>query len=142
MNLTFLYSSLTYRGVSTMARKQFVMICLTAMVASACVSPDIDMSSSTFNGQQYQADLDTCREGGAVTYALYATGGSLFGAIIGASNGAYYGAIAGDSAEGTVIGAVVGSVVGLGAGTVGAVVKRSKEVKSCLRGKGYVLKEG
>jgi hypothetical protein len=125
-----------------MANKRIVMICLMVMLASACVRPDIDTSSSTFNEQRYQADLNNCREGDAVTYALYATGGSLFGAIIGASNGAYYGAIAGDTAEGTVIGVVVGSVVGLGAGSVGAVVKRNKEVKSCLRGKGYVLKEG
>jgi len=112
------------------------------LLATACISPNIDTSSSTFNEHQYQDGLNICREGNVVTYALYATGGSFLGAVTGASNCAFYGAISGDTVEGTVIGAVVGSVVGLGSGIMAAVIERNKEVKGCLRGKGYVLKEG
>jgi hypothetical protein len=50
------------------------------------------------------------------------------------------GAVTGGVGEGAIIGSLAGLVVGLGAGGVGAIIKNSEKVKSCLRGKGYVFK--
>ena len=127
-----------------MAKIKLVVLCFMAMLISACVSPNIDTASPGFNEQKYQTDLDTCRDGNSVVYALYTAGGTFVGAVIGASSGAYYGAIAGDSVEGTVIGAAAGAVVGFGTGAVAAEYSKKRKVKveSCLRNKGYVLRAG
>ena len=49
--------------------------------------------------------------------------------------------VTGGVGEGAIIGSLAGLVVGLGAGGVGAIIKNSKEVENCLRGKGYVIED-
>jgi hypothetical protein len=122
-----------------MMLKSTICVLVSALLLSGCAFPNIDTSRPNFDETRYERDLTECREGNAATAFLYGTGGALAGAFIGASNGAYYGAVAGGVGEGAIIGSLAGLVVGLGAGGVGAIIKISKEVETCLGGKGYIL---
>jgi hypothetical protein len=119
--------------------KSICSVLVLAIFLSGCAFPNIDTSGPNFDETRYEGDLTECREGNGATAFLYGAGGALAGAFIGASNGAYYGAVTGGVGEGAIIGSLAGLVVGLGAGGVGAIIKNSKEVETCLRGKGYVI---
>lgn len=109
------------------------------LVLAACASPEVDTAALDFDAARYAGDLDTCRGGGAVDFALKITGAAFAGSAIGALQGVSYGVMAGASEEGAIIGAAVGGVIGLGVGAVGAVDDEVRSVETCLDAKGYAL---
>ena len=115
------------------------IVLLTCIILAACAAPTVERSAARFDETRYSADLNECRGGNAVTFAIYGLGGAMIGAAIGAAEGVTTGAIHGDAGEGALYGAIAGSVLGLGVGAYGAFEKQDKELRRCLANKGWAL---
>lgn len=122
-----------------MLNSRYLSIIVSTVVLSACASPNVDITTPTFDKTQYTADLDTCRGGTALKVSLDGLVGAVYGSAIGAMHGALNGAVVGDAPEGAIIGAIAGSVIGVVMGAYEPFNKHEQSVQSCLRGKGYVL---
>ena len=122
-----------------MINRRHLAIVIPVIALTACTSPNVDTTASTFDKTQYTADLDNCRGGSALDVALDGLVGAVYGSAVGAAQGALNGAIAGDAPEGAVIGAIAGSVIGVVLGAYEPFNKQRQTVQQCLRGKGYVV---
>ena len=119
------------------------ILSLTIMVSvSGCASPTVDTSAATFDEEKYSYDLNTCRGGSAADAVLGGLGGAVVGSLLGASEGFKNGAFSGGSAEGIIIAGIVGGTLGIFVGAYKPFSDKEDSVRDCLRGKGYVLKEG
>ena len=115
------------------------IVLLVSMVLAACAGPTVDRDTASFDETQYASDLNECRGGNAVTFALYGLGGAVIGAALGASEGVTTGALYGDAGEGALYGAVAGSVIGFGLGAYKALDEQDKDLRQCLASKGWLL---
>ena len=122
-----------------MFHRRIMVITVASVVLAACASPTVDTTATSFDDQQYTADLDNCRGGTALDVALDGLGGAMIGSAIGAFEGAIHGAWSGNSPEGAAIGAVVGGVVGVVVGAKEPFQQQEQSVRRCLSEKGYVL---
>jgi len=122
-----------------MLNSRHLSIIVATVALSACAGTNVDTTAPTFNKTQYTSDLNTCRGGSAVSFALNAVGGTLVGGTIGAAHGLFYGAIHGEGAEGAGVGAIVGGGLGFGVGAMKYLDDQGNTIDSCLRGKGYNL---
>jgi hypothetical protein len=118
---------------------RFSIIAIALAILAGCAAPAVDRSSPAFNATKYTDDLNTCRGGSAVSFALETVQVAVIGAAFGALEGASTGAISGDADEGALIGAIVGGVVGVGIGMHESLSDQSNGVKDCLGLKGYRL---
>lgn len=110
---------------------------LMLIILSGCAAPAVDRETAGFDANKYSNDLDSCRGGSAVSFALNSVGGTLVGAAIGTANGVFYGAISGDGAEGATVGAIVGGGLGFGLGATKYLTDQGNTIDNCLRQKGY-----
>ena len=115
------------------ATAAFVLIIL-----SGCATPAVDRGAD-FDAVRFSTDLEDCRGGTVVSFALKTAGGTLLGSATGVVNGVFYGALAGDADEGAVIGAIVGGAVGMGIGAREFLTDQGNTIERCLQDKGYVI---
>jgi outer membrane lipoprotein SlyB len=115
------------------------IVLLVSMVLAACAGPTVDRDTASFDETKYASDLNECRGGNAVTFALCGLGGAVIGAAFGATEGVTAGAIHGDAGDGALYGAIAGSVLGLGVGAYKAYEERDNDLRQCLASKGWKL---
>ena len=107
------------------------------VILSGCAAPAVDRETAGFDADRYSNDLEACRGGEVVSFAIKTVGGTLWWSATGAVHGVYFGALAGDVDEGVVIGAIVGGAVGMGLGAQEYLTDQGNTIDSCLRDKGY-----
>ena len=118
--------------------KWFVLLIFVGL--AACAGPGVDRTNAPLDETQYATDLNECRGGNAVTFALYGLGGAMIGAALGVVEGVTTGAVYGDAGDGALYRAVAGSIIGLCVGAYKAFEEQDKEVRQCLARKGWILK--
>ena len=121
-----------------MKNRVALSLCL-FVTLSACALPAVDRSAVTFNENDFEEDLDTCRGGNVVIASARIIGVALLGTAYGAVEGAVYGARKADTVEAAAIGAAVGGTLGLTAGGFVALKNHEAEITACLADKGYLV---
>jgi len=116
-----------------------ILVLLLALGMAGCAGPDVDRTAAGFDYEDYYADLNNCRGGGAIGAALETTGIGLWGGLVGAYHGLYLGVTASEKAEGMMFGAIVGAGAGIGIGAVNSIREYNSYITDCLRAKGYSL---
>ena len=107
-------------------------------ILSGCAAPAVDRAKADFDAVRFSSDLEDCRGGTVVSFALKTVGGTLWWSATGAVHGVYFGAVAGDADEGAVVGAIVGGAVGMGLGAREFLADQEDTIERCLRKRGYV----
>ena len=109
------------------------------IILSGCAAPVVDREAAGFNPAKFSSDLEDCRGGTVVSFALKTIGNTLWWSATGAVHGVYFGAVAGDADEGAVVGAIVGGAVGMGLGAREFLADQEDTIERCLRKRGYVI---
>lgn len=103
-------------------------------------APVVDLAASGKTQAQYDVDLAQCRSLAAQRNPAAGTAASTgIGALAGTAAGALLGTIAGKPAHGVWQGAAVGGLAGLGYGAFTGYTDQEDMVKSCLRGRDYIV---
>jgi hypothetical protein len=114
-----------------------IMIILIALFLSACVSPNVEQSATSFDEDKYYIDLNNCRGGTVFEASATSIGLAAGGAVAGAFHAVPW--TWGNGWEAAAVGAALGGVIGFGAGAFNSVKKYNDEITSCLSNKGYML---
>jgi len=116
-----------------------IIILLLSVILTACVSPDVEQSTTNFDEQKFSVDLNKCRGGTVFEASATSIGLAAGGAIAGALHVGPWSTAWGNGWEGAAVGAALGSAIGFGAGAIDSVKKYNNEIASCLSSKGYTL---
>ena len=124
----------------TSGKMRKIVISLSVVLAlTACATPEVDQTVSSFNEITFTEDLNNCRGGTFIEASVSSVGTAMLGSLYGAWYGMLNGSLHGESAQGAAIGAALGATVGLGVGALNELKNEEGEIASCLEGKGYLV---